>query len=96
MNAVARRSREKRWLIVSEDGRHATLGRHTDPTDEQIQRCGAQLDRQGLAGWLVVSEGAYYSNSPVTLLMVRPITTKAGDWNTAERQWHDLRERANS
>lgn len=96
MSVGDNRSREKRWLIVAEDGRHTTLGRHTDPTGDQIERCGTQLDRLGLAGWLVVSEGVYYSNAPVTLLMVRPITSKAGDWGMAEREWHQLRAGANS
>ena len=28
--------RRRRWIVLSEDGRHSTIGRHTDPTEEQL------------------------------------------------------------
>jgi hypothetical protein len=84
-------SREKRWLIVSGDGRHVTLGRHTDPTPAEIQRVGQSLDAVGSAGWLVVSEGIYHSDEPIRLLMVRQVTATTGQWEDAERLWHEIR-----
>jgi hypothetical protein len=48
-------ARERRWLFVVEDGRHGTVGRHSDPTDEEIARVGQELDGLGLAGWLAVT-----------------------------------------
>ena len=86
--------RERRWLIVVETGQHVTIGRHTDPTDDEIAQVASQLDSAGLAGWLVVSEGGYYQRTPVTLMMVRQITSKPGDWPAAERLWHQRRERS--
>lgn len=83
--------REKRWLVVAEDGRHATLGRHSDPAPEEIDEAGQQLDAAGLAGWLAVSEGGYYGPQTVTLLLVRRITVREGDWAEAERRWHERR-----
>ena len=87
-------STEKRWLAVSEDGRHTTLGRHRDPTPDEIREVGAALDRVAAAGWLVVSEGVYHSREPVTLLMVRPISARQADWPEAERRWHVIRAEA--
>lgn len=86
--------RERRWLVVGETGQHTTIGRHTDPTDEEIAQVAGQLDGAGLAGWLVVSEGRYYRRTPVTLMMVRQISSKPGDWPAAERLWHQRRERS--
>ena len=49
---------ERRWLIVSEDGRHVWLGRHTDPSLEEVERAGAALDGQGIAAWLAARMGS--------------------------------------
>ena len=84
--------REKRWLVIAEDGRHVTLGRHTDPTEEEIAVSGERLDEMNLAGWLVVSEGGYYRRHNVSLLLVRPITKKTADWVEAQSRWQAIRE----
>lgn len=86
---------ERRWLVLAQDGRHVTLGRESDPSADEITRCGESLDRGGTPGWLVVSEGDYYERrAPVRLLMVRQITATAGEWSEAERQWHEIRQKA--
>ncbi len=88
-------AQERRWLVLAQDGRHVTLGRESDPSADEIARCGESLDRVGTPGWLVVSEGGYYNRrTPVRLLMVRQITAIAGEWPEAERQWHEIRQRA--
>jgi hypothetical protein len=83
--------KEKRWLIVAQDGRHVTVGRYTDPAPEEIERAGLSLDEIGTAGWLVVSEGIYHSDGAVALLMVRRITERDGNWSEAEQLWHSIR-----
>lgn len=85
-------ARERRWLVVAEDGRHVTLGRHSVPSDDEITQAGRGIDALGLAAWLVISEGGYYNNSKVSLMMVRSITAKLGDWDAAEARWHDHRK----
>ncbi len=85
--------KERRWLVVAEDGHHATIGIRTDPSPEEIQSLGDSLESAGVAAWLVVSEGGYDDAGVVTLLMVRRITTRTGNWADAERRWHGLRAR---
>ena len=34
---------ERRWLVIASDGRHATLGRATDPTPEQLEAAATTL-----------------------------------------------------
>ncbi len=87
--------RERNWLVIVDGGQHVTIGRSTDPTPDEIVRIGQALDTAGAAGWLAVSEGGYYHHGPVSLLMVRRITTQDGDWPTAERRWRRLRRAAN-
>ncbi|MBW4095964.1 MAG: hypothetical protein HIU81_11650 [Acidobacteria bacterium] len=87
-------AREKRWLVLAEDGRHITLGRHSNPSDEEVLDVSQQLNGMGLAGWLAISEGGYYSTNAVTLLMVRQITDKLGDWTLAESRWNEQRMKA--
>ncbi len=64
---------ERRWIVLGEDGRHVTLGRHSDPSPTDIAQAEAGLAAQGLAGWLAVMEGAYYQPRIPTVMMVRPL-----------------------
>lgn len=65
---------ETRWIILGTDGRHVTLGRHSDPTPEELQQAETQLAERGLAGWLAVMKGGYWKSRPKpSLMMVRPL-----------------------
>jgi hypothetical protein len=74
---------ETRWIVLATDGRHVTLGRHSDPTEEQIQAAESGLKAAGEAGWLAVMKGQYHSRRPVELLMVRPLGAPAETWEAA-------------
>lgn len=82
---------ERRWLILGEDGRHVWLGRATDPSEAEIREAEAGLVRQGLAGWLAVSEGVYYSADRMHLLEVRTLGTPATVFGDAAQRFHDRR-----
>lgn len=64
---------ETRWIVLGTDGRHVTLGRHTDPTQEEVAAAEAGLAAQGLAGWLVLMKGGYYVQRKPSLMMVRAL-----------------------
>lgn len=62
---------EAQWIIISSDGRHASLG-SAEPAAEDVARVVATMERQGLVGFLCQLIGPYHSNSrPVTLRGVR-------------------------
>jgi hypothetical protein len=61
---------ERRWIVLTEDGRHITLGRYTDPSPEEIATAEAGLAEQGLSGWLAVMKGNYYERVQPSLMMV--------------------------
>jgi hypothetical protein len=89
------RSKEKRWIVLGEDGRHVTLGRHTDPTETEIAAAQAALAAQGVAGWLAVMEGDYFGRrSQPGLLMVRPLGSLAAPFEAAAAAFEEARLRA--
>ena len=61
-------SSDRRWVVLSPDGRWATLGRSRDPSEEDIARAAAALP---CGGWLAVMSGSPYAAGVPTFLEVR-------------------------
>lgn len=79
---------EARWIILCTDGRHVTLGRQTDPSQEEVAAAEANLAVQGLAGWLVLMKGGYYSRPKPSLMMVRPLCDPQRPFAEAVEAFH--------
>ena len=75
--------REKRWIILGDDGRHATIGRHSDPSEEELIRATDALQANSQGGWLAVAEGRYYSGEKISVLMVRELAPPRVSWDEA-------------
>ena len=84
--------RERRWIMLAADGAHASLGRHTDPKEEEIQAMADTVRNAGLQGWLAIMEGVYYSSETVTLLAVRTIVPGEITWDSAAAAFHRRRK----
>jgi hypothetical protein len=83
---------ERHWIILGDDGRHVTVGRHTDPTEQEIARAGDALRATGQGGWLAVTEGDYYSpGRPISVLMVRELATPRQPWESAVAAFQGIR-----
>lgn len=76
-------SAETRRIILTPEGGHVSIGRHTDPSDDEIEAAAGKLRQAGSGGWLAVTEGRYYGRRNVTLLMVREIVPTDASWETA-------------
>lgn len=77
--------REHRWAVITADGRHAWLGRHSDPTDAELAEVARQLEAAGDVAWLAVTEGGYYQPADaMQVLLVRPLAGAGGDWEAAK------------
>jgi hypothetical protein len=75
---------EKRWIILGTDGRHVTVGRHSDPSPEEIDGVEAKLRSQGLSGWLAVTDGRYHGSGQMRVLAVRPLAAPPPEaWESA-------------
>jgi hypothetical protein len=66
-------SREKRWIVLAEDGRHTTVGRHSDPTEEELSDARRGLTAASLGGWLALTEGTYYSRGAMNIILKREL-----------------------
>lgn len=85
---------ETRWIILGIDGRHVTLGRHTDPSPDELAQIEANLATQGLAGWLTVMKGGYYTRQKPSLMMVRPLCDPQRPFAEAVDAFHAARKTA--
>ncbi len=87
-------TKEKRWMVLGEDGRHVWLGRHSDPTPEEIRTSETRLREAGLGGWLAVHEGDYWGDQDVALMMVRPLASPGCRWDEAAERFEAARRNA--
>lgn len=71
MPKVNERSMERRWIVLGTDGRYVTLGRNSDPSEDEVRGAEEALRAQGLAGWLAVMEGNPYVGAAPRLWEVR-------------------------
>lgn len=86
--------REQRWIILGSDGRHVTLGRQTDPTEDEILIAENSMRANGLSGWLAIMDGDYYASSrPPHLLLVRRLTAGTENFEHAAAAFEDQRRR---
>ena len=86
--------RERRWLIVTADGRHVTFGRDTDPTEDEIRILGRQVDELDRAAWLVIQAGDYHDPEvDLELMAVRRVGCSEGSWEEARTAFLAIRER---
>ena len=93
--AKRERTLERRWIVVGTDGRHVTLGRHSDPTGVEILAAERSLSANGLAGWLAIMEGDYYARCErPSLMMVRPLASPTGLFEDAAAAFEAARTRA--
>jgi len=78
-------AREHRWIILDTGGRYVTLGRASDPTEEEIGAAEESLVANGLAGWLAVMEGSPYRSVTPSLMLVRPLGSPTVSFADASR-----------
>lgn len=85
------RDRDRRWIILAEDGRFVTLGRAADPTEEEIAQAEVAMRAQGLAGWLAVMEVNRYTSAHLNLLEVRLLAAPTRAFAEAVAAFHQQR-----
>jgi hypothetical protein len=52
---------EKRWIILTPGGGHVSIGRHTDPSEAEIETASGKLRQAGTGGWLAVMEDGCFA-----------------------------------
>lgn len=69
--------------MVAEDGRYVTLGRASDPSEDEILGAEQSLVAQGLSGWLAVMQGNPYVGATPRLMEVRVLGQPEGSFAAA-------------
>jgi hypothetical protein len=85
---------ETRTIILGDDGRHVTIGRHSEPSEAEVATAGAALAAQGMGGWLCTLTGTYYGKRKVTLACIREVAVPRHDFAAAEAAFHAARKGA--
>lgn len=84
---------ETRTIILGDDGRHVTMGRHSEPTEAEVAAAGGALAAKGIGGWLVRMEGDYYAKrGKLALVMIREIAKPRATFAEAEAAFRAARK----
>jgi hypothetical protein len=83
--------RDPRWVLLTEAGEYSTLGRHREPSEEDIATAEVALAWAGRSGWLAVMSHSVHARTPPELVMVRPLRQPQ---TTFEDAVQALRERS--
>jgi hypothetical protein len=78
--------REKRWVVLAQTGQHSWLGRHSDPSDQELAEVSLHMTQAGLGAWLCVAEGVYWGSGPYSLLEVRRLA-EGGEFEAARDEF---------
>ena len=76
-------SAEKCWIALTPAGGHLSIGRHTDPSADEIDAAAGKMRHTGTGGRLAVMEGRYYGRRKARRHMVREIVPVDGSRETA-------------
>ena len=86
-----RNAKDPRWVLLAENGDFSTIGRHSEPDDNEIAAAEAALERGGISGWIAIMSGSIYKRSVPDLVMVRALRQPLTPFDTAVRAFHQRR-----
>jgi len=81
---------DARTIILAEDGRFVTLGRHSSPTEEEIAEASAVMAANEIGGWLATMDRGFYGARCPKLVMIRQVSPTRSSWDDAERAFRFL------
>ncbi len=81
-------ARDPRWVLLTESGEYSTLGRHREPSEEDIIAAESSLVRAGRSGWLAIMSHSVHTLVPPELLMVRPLCNPQTAFVDAVQAFH--------
>jgi hypothetical protein len=62
---------DPRWIILTEDGHINTIGRHTEPSQEDIDGAENAMEAAGVRGWLALMDRSAHAAGQPEFTMVR-------------------------
>jgi hypothetical protein len=76
-------NRNEQTVEIAQRTLSATLGRHSDPSEDEITIAERALLEKNLSGWLAIMEGDPWGGSPPRLLEVRPLASPTSSFSDA-------------
>lgn len=52
---------DPRWIIMTEDGRINLIGRHTEPSQAELDRAEMAMEAAGVRGWVAIMDRSAYA-----------------------------------
>lgn len=65
---------DTRIVVLALDGRYVTMGRHSTPSADELQRATDALAAQGVTAWLASMDGSPHGKRPPALREIKPLT----------------------
>lgn len=62
---------DPRWIIITEDGHINSIGRHTEPSQAEIDRLELAMEAAGVCGWIAIMDRSAYAEGQPEFTMVR-------------------------
>ena len=81
-------ARDPRWVLLTETGEYSTLGRHRDPSEEDIAAAEVALARVGRSGWIAVMSHSMHTRAKQEFVMVRPLRDPKTPFDEAVHALH--------
>lgn len=69
-------------MVLAATGQHSWLGRHSDPTDDELREVSRRMSELSIDAWLCVAEGNYWLDGYYAVMPVRPLNG-TGDFDAA-------------
>ena len=71
-----------RFILLREDGQHATLGRY-EPNPEELDGMAKSVRLTGFGGWIAEMDGVYYGWRKLKLTARHTLGTPTAEWDAA-------------
>jgi hypothetical protein len=62
---------DPRWIIITEDGRINSIGRHTEPSQAELDRAESVMEAAGVRGWIAIMDRSAYAEGQPEFTIVR-------------------------
>ena len=85
---------ETRTIVLGDDGRHVTVGRHSLPDEGEIAHAADLLTAEGIGGWLATETivgNRYSARGHVTLAELRRLGEPRATFTEAARSFESRR-----
>ena len=87
---------DPRWIILLESGEYALMGRHSEPTLDELHEMETRMAATGVRGWLAIMDRSEYASGTPEFHMIRPILAPGTSFEAAVAKFREKATSKNS